>query len=45
MVVGSARATIYTIKVLLFAFSTAAANSLLSMISTILVVDKASMAV
>ena len=41
MVVGSARAATYTTKVSSFAFSAAAANSLLSMISTPLVVDKA----
>ena len=44
MVVGSATAAICITKVLSSAFSAAAANSLLSMISTLLVISKASVA-
>ena len=42
MIVGSARAAICTTKVLSSAFSAATVNSFLSMISTLLVVGKAS---
>ena len=45
MVVGSSRAAICIIKVLSSALSAAKTNSLLSMISTLLVVGKASAAV
>ena len=40
MVIGSTRAAICTTKILLSAFSTAAANSLLLIISTLLVFGK-----